>query len=102
MKVTDKNETLQPPKGFEAYDVRADGAYLRLEYSQTKYVPDPTDKCMGQRMDGWTTVVIYLNDQGREVLRTEVYTRMALPLPDAIPKPWYFKFADMILDAFNA
>ena len=57
MEVHDKNETLQPPAEFQFLSVRAAGAYLQLEY--------------GKKIEGGLRrVVIYLNDMGREVLRT--------------------------------
>ena len=104
MILTDFNQTLhRPAEGFEVVDVRAEGAYLRVEFNRTKYVDDPTDRCTGQKAVGWDSVVLYLNDQGREVLRTEWFTKIAPPLPTReIPKPWYFKLADMFLEAINA
>ena len=52
MILKDKNETLQPPEGGAVHSVSAEGSYLRVRYA----LPDSfTD--------------VYLNDQGREVLR---------------------------------
>ena len=103
MILTDFNQTLHRPEGFDVMDVRGEGAYLRVEFNRTKYVDDPTDKCTGQMIVGWDAVVLYLNDQGREVLRTEWFTKIAPPLPTReIPKPWYVKLADMFLEAINA
>jgi hypothetical protein len=99
MKITDINQTLKQPEGFELYDVRADGAYLRLEYNKTIYVEAT------RTAKGWKSVIIYLNDFGREVVRTEAFIKIAplLPTPLAVPpKPWYFKLADMFLNALNA
>ena len=55
--LSDKNETLQPPAGYFLHAVDAQGAYLRVEYRVTTAVQEGT-------------VVIYLNEMGREVLRT--------------------------------
>jgi hypothetical protein len=105
MILKDYNQTLVKPEGFDLYDVRADGSFLRLEYNKTKYVEDPLDQQTGLRADGWTSLVIYLNDQGREVIRTETYIKIASELPTpipVIPKPWYFRAADFILNLLNA
>ena len=68
LKVLDKNETLKAPKLFNCVRVCGDGPLLRLDYVQhvSAFVPHPVDTRLG------TThyVSIYLNDQGREVLRT--------------------------------
>lgn len=55
--LADFNRTLEPPAGFELQNVTAAGAFLRLMYSV---------EARGGRVE----INIYLNDQGREVLRT--------------------------------
>lgn len=62
MIVTDKNRSFEPPKNGEFLGARAEGAYLKLSY----FVHHENDLSASR-----TKVVIYLNDQGREVLRTE-------------------------------
>jgi len=57
MKLVDFNQTLKPPAGFELQRVSAVGAYLRLTYSV---------EAKGGRVE----IEVYLNDQGKEVLRT--------------------------------
>jgi hypothetical protein len=97
MILKDVNQTLVPPAGFDLYDVRAEGSYLRLEYNQTKYDANMTAV-------GWTATILYLNDQGREVLRTEQYIAIAPKLPPgnvSIPKPWYFVWAEAVLRFFH-
>ena len=65
MKVIDINEHLKPPKHHELRFVNATGAFVRLEYRATLIsANDPLGYAR-------STVVIYLNDMGREVLRTE-------------------------------
>lgn len=61
LRVTDKNETLKPPKGFTFAGTRGEGPLIVLDYvlQHPSYSPDHADY-----------VSIYLNDQGREVLRT--------------------------------
>ena len=80
MKVIDVNLWLNPPEGFNFVGVSAKGAYLQLVYSRLE-------------ADRTQLVDIFLNDQGREVLRTAetVYLPASAPKPPA-PKPvgrWY-------------
>src|ERR1700676_3038443 len=63
MVFVDKNQTLQPPVGYKCVGVVANGAYLQVIY-----------------ISGVSRIVVYLNDMGREVGRTET----ALPLPTPI------------------
>lgn len=60
MKIMDQNGWLKPPENSEFVDVRVEGSFLKLTYLRytSEVVPG-------------TSVTIYLNDQGREVLRTE-------------------------------
>ena len=79
MKVTDKNQTLVPPEGYTFIFVSAEGGYLRLQYQKI------LSNSMSVPKEEWTAVV-YLNDQGREVLRTEE-KRDIFPDPDPLPAP---------------
>jgi hypothetical protein len=58
----DKNQTLEPPEGFDLQSVKARGEYLIVEYRRT----DSRTEHGGSD----STVAIYLNSMGREVLRT--------------------------------
>jgi hypothetical protein len=78
MRFIDKNQTLDAPKDFKVRHVRAEGAYLRVEY--------------GRRFpDGDDIAVLYLNDMGREVARI-VTTVYLPPMPPAPPAPVGRKF----------
>ena len=65
MNIVDINRWLRHPDGYTFDSVHAEGAYLCVTYIQT-IVPEETTQ-----EKGWNTVRIYLNDTGREVLRTE-------------------------------
>lgn len=94
MKIVDTNKWLNPPEGFgDPIDVRADGAYLRAEYNRTEYWDAD---CIHKRAR--TIVVIYLNDSGREVLRTtdDAEWEKPKPEPPAPPLTWYEQFAEWI------
>lgn len=82
MIVKDFNQTLIPPPHYQPVEVRGEGSYLRLTY--TKYRSDR--KCTYRDQ-----VVIFLNDQGREVVRTEEIFTTVLQIPET-PAPigrWY-------------
>lgn len=55
--LVDFNRTLEPPVGFELRRVSASGSFLVLAYSQ---------EARGGRVE----IEIFLNDHGREVVRT--------------------------------
>ena len=87
MLVKDKNQTLQEPEGFALEDVQAVGSYLRLAYWLDKYRSQ--EGCWE-----YCTVVVYLNDQGREVLRTTDWRKephVAQKFPP-IPVPRWIQF----------
>lgn len=63
MIVKDMNQTLVQPEGLELSSVQAAGAFLLIRYSQAAI--------RNGSVCGKHYTVIYLNDQGREVLRTE-------------------------------
>ena len=65
MELTDKNRTLEPPKGASLHAVHTDGGFIVLTY---------------ENMDEKQTIRVVLNDQGREVIRT---------VGDWIPQPVY-------------
>lgn len=70
MIVLDKNQLLQPPSGYMLRGVAAEGSYLRLEYTLNAR---PTE-----------IVDIYLNDQGREVLRCQCVRRPIGESPEKV------------------
>ena len=78
MRVIDKNETLQSPEGYEIVALSAEGSYLRVEYRRelNRKVKNGLTSSVTT-----STVVIFLNDFGREVARTENTTEMYLPEP---------------------
>lgn len=83
MIVKDFNQTLVQPFDHQLREVHGEGSYLRLVY--THY------RCDG-RYSYTNQVVIFLNDQGREVARTEETITTAAPPPPEIPLPvgrWY-------------
>ena len=61
MIVTDINQTLRPPAGAVLNGVFAEGSFLRLSYQQT-LLGEPSR---------YKIIDVFLNDMGREVLRTE-------------------------------
>ena len=73
MIITDINRHLKPPTDHQLYSVSAEGSFLVVEYHQSQYE--------GEVMRGWSTVIVYLNDFGREVARTEKFTKIAPRLP---------------------
>lgn len=86
MKVLDKNETLQSPEGYEIVALSAEGSYLRVEYRRwLKRSP---------KFQSYSTVVVFLNDFGREVARTEDTTEEKFPEPPVIltPLTWSMQF----------
>lgn len=70
MNIVDKNQTLEPPAGYDLCDVCAEGSYLRLAYHKN--------------FEGrHSSLVIYLTDMGREIARTiEEYQE-----PQSEPEP---------------
>lgn len=79
MIIEDKNRTLVPPAGYEFRSVEAEGAYLRLHYRQILFREGTRD------IQGETWVYIFLNDQGREVVRTIAYYESLVPVPSEPP-----------------
>ncbi len=67
----DKNQTLEPPEGFTIQYVRAEGEYLMVEYRR---VDSASQSC-----GSYSTVIIYLNSMGREVIRTTNQTEWVQP-----------------------
>jgi hypothetical protein len=79
----DFNQTLVPPSGLRVVDVMVDGAYLQVTYSDR---PDDEEYDVEHR------VSIFLNDQGREVARTEELLQWPVSKPALEPPPvgsWY-------------
>ena len=57
MTLYDKNQTLLPPAGYLFTRLRAEGSFLRVEYRRID-------------SENVSVVTIYLNDMGREVVRS--------------------------------
>ena len=70
------NQTLREPSGYYFDSVRTDGAFLVVAYSQ-KLLRTGTNIPLGTR---W--IHIWVNDQGREVIRTE---DNFVPAPEPMP-----------------
>ena len=75
MTVIDKNKWLVEPSAHDLTEVVAEGAYLRLTYLQKNEEGVPYRH----------RVTIYLNDQGREVLRTNDCYSTPQPEPETVP-----------------
>lgn len=78
MLLQDMNQSWTPPAGFVFQDVTASGAYLLVNYTQS-FWENPLQQ-------GWHQVVIYVNDMGREVMRT-TDTLLAPPIREEEPEP---------------
>lgn len=77
MKLTDMNETLVPPEKYNLDTAYTEGSYLVLRYTQTQE-------------NGFTShVIIFLNDQGREVIRTEDWMPPEAPTPAPVKLTWW-------------
>jgi hypothetical protein len=76
MRLFDKNETLQPPEGYEIVALSAEGSYLRVEYRR--------QVARTSKFQSWSTVVVFLNDYGREVVRTEDTVEEKFPEPHVV------------------
>ena len=74
------NQTLREPKNYKFDGVNADGAFLVIAYSQQLWFTG-TNRPMGTK---W--IHIWVNDQGREVIRTED-NFVPAPEPLVIPPP---------------
>lgn len=73
MTLLDKNKTLQEPVGYDVHSVVADGAYLRIEYHLSTYNPAQ-----------YGIIVVYLNDQGREVARCLIEPKAPKAEPEIV------------------
>jgi hypothetical protein len=89
------NQTLREPLGYYFDSVRADGAFLVVAYSQ-KLLRTGTNIPLGTR---W--IHIWVNDQGREVIRTEdnfvpaAESLVTPPPPPPAPKrTWWDEFKE--------
>jgi hypothetical protein len=75
----DMNQSWTHPEGYTFYGVVAEGAFLRAEYRQRVFKTGTIIHL------GTNVVMVYLNDQGREVARTRTWRksppRMVEPLP---------------------
>jgi hypothetical protein len=83
MIVIDKNQTLQQPVGSKLHRVVTDGAYICLQYRQEISRPGYTD--------AFAIIDIYLNDLGREVLRTSAWYGTLVPevKPPVVRLKWW-------------
>jgi hypothetical protein len=75
----DKNQSLNPPAGFDLAGCSALGAFLVLDYDRTTYWPNTKERSSIER------IKIYLNDMGREVMRIVDNSYYALPEPKPAP-----------------
>lgn len=90
--LTDMNQSWRPPPGFNFAGVTARGSYLLVEYIR-RNAGDAVVR------GGWTNIVIYLESQGREVMRTtetiydlDVYPPRPSAPPEPKPVPRRFRF----------
>ena len=90
MIITDINQHLKPPTGYELMNVYPQGVFLKIIYEKK------------QDCDG-SQIVIYLNDVGREVARTEERPHAPVSPSKAVapPKPWWVSFAIRFFDFFS-
>jgi len=77
MKLLDKNQSWTPPEGYTVSAVVAVGSYLRVEFRK------PLHRA-GYR-DARREVNVFLNDQGREVARTEENYGIKVPKLPNVP-----------------
>lgn len=77
MTFEDKNQSWQPPENYKFYGACADGSFLRVEYRQIIF------KTGTRLVIAKNIVVIYVNDQGREVART--FSRVSVPQTVEVP-----------------
>ena len=82
----DMNQSWVVPEGFEFQHIEPRGAFLVVTYHQRVFAA-------GTRTQIRTNVVVvYLNDQGREVERTVASYLVANPPPAPEPKPVAARF----------
>jgi hypothetical protein len=63
MTLIDMNHTWTPPEGHTFLEASVRGAYILVTFHQDTFFPNSTE------VNGFNRIVVYLNDQGREVLR---------------------------------
>jgi hypothetical protein len=89
MEFFDKNQSWLPPDGYMFQSLLVDGAYLQIFYQQNIFKTGTTQVIATNR------VIVYVNDQGREVARTT--RRIDVPQPAApSPKKWWEKLIDLL------
>jgi hypothetical protein len=96
IKLSDMNQSWVPPEGYEFCGVAPYGSYLMVVYVQ-KFWDNPLRH--GQR-----TIAIYLQDTGREVLRTteEILDPVRPePTPEPLPVGRWFRFYNGFLLALQ-
>lgn len=65
--MVDKNQSWEPPEGYVLNSVKSMGAFLIVTFLQIRHV---TDTVAETEM---SEITVYLNDQGREVMRTTAW-----------------------------
>lgn len=76
LEIKDMNGWLKPPEGYVLTDLTAEGSFLEIEYSSED-----------------DRIWIYLNQDGREVLRLTNTNPATRPLPFDAPQPtWWDRF----------
>jgi hypothetical protein len=93
----DKNQSWVPPEGYKFYGAVADASFLRVEYRQPVFEPGTLI------MIARNTVVIWLNDMGREVARVNgrVYVQQPVKLIAPIPVARRFRIKNGFLLALQ-
>lgn len=77
----DTNKSWTPPAGYRLSSFDTRGAYIYVKYVQLFFKPG-TRTALGQNV-----VIVYLNDQGREVARTEECERFPILSEPEPPEP---------------
>ena len=77
----DMNRSWNPPENYVFTNIVVDGAYLRVEYRQKVYRTGTT-KIVGENI-----VIVFVNDQGREVARSKQRVELPVLKPEPEVKP---------------
>ena len=78
MELLDMNRSWTPPEGFKPDSVSAEGAYLRVNFS--KWLTERESGALNHY-----SVTVYVNDMGREVMRTTQEQTFPAIAKSAIP-----------------
>ncbi len=79
----DMNQSWWPPAGYEFQSIRPFGSYLEVMYQQKVYKTGTLTHAHIQT----NVVMIYLNDQGREVSRTTEQYQVPQRTPEPVRAP---------------